>query len=129
MLSRCSAISHHDRTVSCHSADFCFRMYYGFTAMGILSYRKRPVSDLPIATIIVQILPQIYPYLRVFDSLGLCRQPAKTILAMVFLNGMYLFMIPSGVGLYCFASGMFQAMEQLILNMISVRKMKTQEAF
>ena len=84
---------------------------------------------LPIATIIVQILPQIYPYLRVFDSLGLCRQPAKTILAMAFLNGMYLFMIPSGVGLYCFVSGMFQAMEQLILNMISVRKMKTQEAF
>lgn len=81
---------------------------------------------LPIATILVQILPQMYPYLKVFESLELNKQSQKTIFVMLLMSCMYIFVIPSGVGLYCFVSGTFQAIEQFILNVISVRKMKTQ---
>lgn len=41
---------------------------------------------------------------------------------MLLMSCMYIFVIPSGVGLYCFASSAFQAIEQFILNVISVRK-------
>lgn len=78
---------------------------------------------LPILTIIVQILPQMYPYLEMFESLELNRQSQKTILVMLLMSCMYIFVIPSGVGLYCFVSSAFQAIEQFILNVISVRKM------
>lgn len=83
---------------------------------------------MPVATLIVQILPQTYPYLKLFRTLKLRKQPVSSIIAMLFVNSLFLFMIPSGVGLYCFTSGLFQTLEQFIFNLIAVQKVKIQEA-
>lgn len=83
---------------------------------------------LPIATLIVQNVPQMYPYLKWFRALELQKQPISSAVTILFINSLYLFMIPSGVGLYCFTSGLFHMIEQLIFNIIAIQKMKSQTA-
>lgn len=79
---------------------------------------------LPIATVLVQILPQTYPYLRLFKALEMQKAPLSTILFLVLSNSLFVFLIPSGVGLYYFVSGVFTATEQFIVNLIEVQKKK-----
>lgn len=77
---------------------------------------------LPIATLVVQALPQIYPYLSMFSVLKLQKQPGGAVVALLVMNGIFTFMLPTGVGLYYFVSGLFQSAEQFIYNMICVRR-------
>ena len=79
---------------------------------------------LPIATVIVQILPQTYPYLSFFKGLELQKAPISTILVILLSNSFFVFMIPSGLGLYYFVSGLFVAVEQLIVNVVEAGKVK-----
>ena len=79
---------------------------------------------LPIATIIVQLFPQTYPYLRFFKDLKLQKAPLPTILILLLSNSLFVFSIPSGLGLYYFVSGLFVAIEQFIVNLTEVHKAK-----
>lgn len=79
---------------------------------------------LPIATIIVQLLPQAYPYLRFFKTLELQKAPLPTIMIFLLTNSLFVFAIPSGIGLYYFVSGLFTALEQFIVNIAAVKKVK-----
>ena len=79
---------------------------------------------LPIATILVQILPQTYPYLRFFKSLELQKAPLPTIIILLLSNSLFVFAIPSGIGLYYFVSGLFVAVEQFVVNFIEMQKRK-----
>lgn len=79
---------------------------------------------LPVMTLIVQMLPQMYPYIRYFRGLNLQRTPIPVILGLILANSMFAFMIPSGVGLYYFVSGVYSAVEQLVSYM---REMQIQE--
>ena len=81
---------------------------------------------LPAATLIVQILPQFYPYMKLFRELELQKQPFSAIAAIMLVNSLYLFMVPCGIGLYCFAAGLFQMVEQFIIHIISLQKIKVQ---
>ncbi|MBQ6889182.1 MAG: membrane protein insertase YidC [Lachnospiraceae bacterium] len=89
---------------------------------------KDQMLILPIATILVQILPQTYPYLRFFKDLKLQKAPAATIFILLLTNSFFVFVIPSGIGLYYFVSGLFVALEQFIVNIIEARKMKIASA-
>lgn len=77
---------------------------------------------LPIATLIVQILPQTYPYLRFFKALNLPKTSPVMVGAMLLSNALFVFVIPSGVGLYYFISGAFSAIEQLIVHTLAVKR-------
>lgn len=79
---------------------------------------------LPIATIVVQILPQTYPYLRFFKDLELQKAPLSTVLILLLTNSLFVFAIPSGIGLYYFVSGVFTALEQFVVNLTEVQKRK-----
>jgi YidC/Oxa1 family membrane protein insertase len=79
---------------------------------------------LPIATILVQLLPQTYPYLHFFKGLNLQKAPLPTILILLLSNSFFVFLIPSGIGLYYFTSGLFVALEQFIMNLIEVHNTK-----
>lgn len=76
---------------------------------------------LPLTTIAMQLLPQTYPYLRMFNNLGLQKSSPKMVITMMLMSSMYLFAMPSGVGLYCFVSALYQAVEQFILNIFMIR--------
>ena len=79
---------------------------------------------LPIATVVIQILPQTYPYLRFFKDLELQKAPLPTVLILLLTNSLFVFAIPSGIGLYYFVSGVFTALEQFIVNFAEVQKRK-----
>lgn len=83
---------------------------------------------LPIATLIVQLLPQIYPYICFFKRLNLQKTPFSVMVTMFLANGFFVFSIPSGIGLYYFISGFFVAIEQLIGNLLEVHRAKVQTA-
>ena len=83
---------------------------------------------LPIATIIMQLLPQIYPYLCFFKNLELQKAPLSSVLMILFANSFFVFSIPSGIGLYYFTSGLFTALEQFILNLIDAHRAKIASA-
>ena len=44
------------------------------------------------------------------------------LISMVIMNGIFVFMIPSGVCIYYFVSGLFQSVEQFICNIIFAHK-------
>ncbi len=81
---------------------------------------------LPVATLVVQFLPQTYPYIRHFQALGLQKMSWKVVLMMLALNSTFVFVIPSGVGLYYFVSGVFTAAEQLVMNLRGTQRQPAQ---
>lgn len=78
---------------------------------------------LPIATLAIQLLPQTYPYIRYFRALNLQKMPVPMILTLLLANSMFVFVIPSGVGLYYLTSGLFTAAEQLVSYIWAVRRL------
>ena len=72
----------------------------------------------------MQMLPQVYPYLGWFKTLNMQKGSISSIVMELVINGAYLFVIPSGLGIYCLVSGMFTAVEQFVFNIIIVRKQK-----
>ncbi len=82
---------------------------------------KDQLFILPIVTILIQLLPQIYPYLSFFKTLDLQKTSGSTICFLLLSNSIFAFMIPSGVGLYYLVSGLFVAAEQFVVNLLEVR--------
>lgn len=79
---------------------------------------------LPLATLVIQILPQLYPYFPYFERLKMPKQPLSAMLPILVLNAVIVFAIPSGVGLYYFISGLFTALEQFTGNFIEIKRLK-----
>ena len=48
----------------------------------------------------------------------------EQIVVILLTNSLFVFAIPSGLGLYYFVSGLFVALEQLVVNLIEVQKRK-----
>ena len=69
---------------------------------------------LPIATLILQVLPMLFPYIPCFEKKQMQKTPMGTILMILIMNGMFVFVIPSGVGLYYLVSSLFSLIEQLV---------------
>ena len=61
---------------------------------------------LPIGTLILQVLPMLFPYMPCFEKKQLQKTPIGTIIMLLVMNGMFVFVIPSGVGLYYFVSSL-----------------------
>ena len=76
---------------------------------------------LPIATLILQIVPMLFPYMPCFEKKNMQKTPMSTILMLLVMNGMFVFMIPSGVGLYYFVSSLFTVIEQFIFLLSSLK--------
>ena len=52
--------------------------------------------------------------IRFYEKKQMQKTPIRTILMILVVNGMFVFMIPSGIGLYYFVSSFFTLVEQLI---------------
>lgn len=76
---------------------------------------------LPILTLVLQIIPMLFPYLKCFEKKQMQKTPISTILTLLVMNGMFVFMIPSGVGLYYFISSLFTVIEQFIFLLSSLK--------
>jgi len=69
---------------------------------------------LSIGTLILQALSMLFPYMPCFEKKQLQKTPVGTIIILLVMNGMFVFMIPSGVGLYYLVSSLFSLIEQLV---------------
>lgn len=69
---------------------------------------------LSIGTLILQIIPMLFPYMPCFKGKQMQKTPIGTIMMVLVMNGMFVFMIPSGVGLYYFVASLFTVVEQFI---------------
>ena len=74
----------------------------------------------PTGTLILQMLPMLFPYMPCFEKKQLQKTPMGTIIMLLVMNGMFVFMIPSGVGLYYFVSSLFTVAEQFIFHLKSM---------
>lgn len=83
---------------------------------------KDQLFVLPIVTVLIQLLPQLYPYLKFFEALDLQKAPVSTVIILLLSNSFFVFMLPSGVGLYYLVSGLFVAVEQFVMNLLEVRE-------
>lgn len=72
---------------------------------------------LPIATLILQVLPMLFPYIPCFEKKQLQKTPMGTIIMLLVINAMFVFMIPSGVGMYYLVSSLFSVIEQFVFLM------------
>ena len=86
-----------------------------------------PWLILPSATLLIQLLPQLYPYFHSFEPLMLQRPSIGMMVAMLIMNGMFICVIPSGIGLYYFMSGLFQAAEQFVYYQGRIHRLKSAE--
>ena len=84
---------------------------------------KDPYFVLPIATIIIQILPQTYPYLNMFKVLNLQKQSKSMMVSMMVMSSVFIFTIPSGIGIYYFVSSLFTAVEQFVFYIYSSKRL------
>ncbi len=71
---------------------------------------------LPIMTIIIQMLPQLMPYVGVFKSLNLQKMSPPMILIMLLMNSWFACMLPAGIELYYMVSGLFTSVEQVVCS-------------
>lgn len=84
---------------------------------------RDPYYVLPIVTIIIQILPQLYPYLSMFKVLNLQKQSKGVMVSMMVMSSVFIFTIPSGIGIYYFVSSLFAAVEQFVINFYASKRL------
>ena len=56
----------------------------------------------------------LFPYMPCFEKKQLQKTSIGTIIMLLVMNGMFVFMISSGVGLYYFVSSLFTVIEQFV---------------
>ena len=84
---------------------------------------RDPYYVLPIVTIIIQILPQLYPYLSMFKVLNLQKQSKGVMVSMMIMSSVFIFTIPSGIGIYYFTLSLFTAVEQFVINFYASKRL------
>lgn len=77
---------------------------------------------LPVIATLIQILPQLFPYMRFFSKLNLNKMSIPMLLLLLFSNGCFSFMMPAGITLYYIVSGMFTFTEQLIDHIWEIKR-------
>lgn len=77
---------------------------------------------LPAMTVLVQAIPLLIPYAGLFKSLNLQKMSLPMIAALLFMNGWFAFLLPSGIELYYMVSGLFTAAERMISCMLDLKR-------
>lgn len=75
---------------------------------------------LPVITVIIQMLPQLMPYVGFFKSLNLQKMSVPMIFIMLLMNSWFACMLPAGIELYYMVSGLFTSVEQVVCSRLSV---------
>lgn len=80
---------------------------------------------LPVITVFVQAIPLLMPYFRIFKRLNLQKTGLLSIAVMLFINGWFAFLLPSGIELYYMVSGLFTAAERIISSLSDLKRYTT----
>lgn len=83
---------------------------------------------LPVLSVVVQMIPQTFPYIAYFRSLELPRPAPGMVLSTAVMTALICFPLPSGLCIYYLVSGIWSALEQTIWNVWRVRRLKAGQA-
>lgn len=81
---------------------------------------------IPVISIVVQLMPYLFSYLKMFQQLKLQKINISVLLITLVINGLFISQAPVIVGVYWIISGIITFIEQLITNLIKVKKIKYQ---
>ena len=85
---------------------------------------RDPYFILPMLSIVVQIIPYLYPHVRQFKQLNLPKTNKGMILTMVLMTGVIGISLPSGINLYYLVNSLFGTVEQFFSHVMQWRKDK-----
>lgn len=85
---------------------------------------RDPCGILPVLSALVQLMPQIFPYLEFFRSLKLSKPAPGMLITSAVMTMIICFPLPAGVGIYYLVSGLFSAADQTARSIWSVRRME-----
>lgn len=77
---------------------------------------RDPYGILPALSAVIQLVPQTYPYLSFFRRLELPKTPKGILISSGLMTFLICLPLPSAVGIYYLASGVFTAVEQALWN-------------
>ncbi|GMQ61839.1 membrane protein insertase YidC [Vallitalea maricola] len=77
---------------------------------------------IPIISVIIHLMPNIMYYLNIFKELELTKPNKVMIISTIIINALFISKAPVIVGLYWIVSGLYTFIEQLITNIIMLRK-------
>ncbi len=85
---------------------------------------RDPYGILPALSAAMQLLPQLYPYLRFFRELNIPKAPKGMVLSSVVMIFLICLPLPAAVGLYYVTAGIFSAIEQAVRNGARVYRLR-----
>lgn len=77
---------------------------------------------IPIISVIIHLMPNIMYYLNIFKELELTKPNKVIIISTIIINALFISKAPVIIGLYWIVSGLYTFIEQLITNIIMLRK-------
>ncbi|QUH31244.1 membrane protein insertase YidC [Vallitalea guaymasensis] len=77
---------------------------------------------IPIISVIIHLMPNIMYYLNIFKELELTKPNKVMIISTIIINALFISKAPVIIGLYWIVSGLYTFIEQLITNIIMLRK-------
>ncbi|WP_113675446.1 membrane protein insertase YidC [Vallitalea guaymasensis] len=77
---------------------------------------------IPIISVIIHLMPNIMYYLNIFKELELTKPNKVMIISTIIINALFISKAPVIIGLYWIVSGLYTFIEQLITNIINLRK-------
>lgn len=85
---------------------------------------RDPSFILPVLTLLIQMAPQLLPFLRFFEELKLPKPQTSMLIMMTVMNGWFAFLLPAGVELYYMVSGLFTSAEQAVGYVLEVKRLR-----
>ncbi|SHK46973.1 YidC/Oxa1 family membrane protein insertase [Paramaledivibacter caminithermalis] len=81
-----------------------------------------PYYLVPIISAVIQLSPNIMYYLKWFKGIGLAKPNKSILISILIVNALFITKAPVIIGLYWIVNGIYTAVEQLIFNIIRVRR-------
>ena len=85
---------------------------------------RDPFGILPALSAVVQIIPQIYPWLTFFRNLELPKVSGGMLVSSAVMTFLICLPLPAAVSLYYLTSGVFTAVEQALYNGIRAYRLR-----
>lgn len=84
---------------------------------------RDPYGILPAMSAVVQLIPQLYPYLIFFRRLELPKAPKGMLVSSSVMTFLICLPLPAAAGIYYLTSGIFTAAEQAVWNGVRVYRL------
>lgn len=84
-----------------------------------------PYYIVPIVSAIIQLAPNLMYYLKCFNGIELPKPNKAIFISVLIVNAVFITKAPVIIGLYWIVNGVYTAIEQVVINILKVRKVRS----